>query len=238
MSGDEQGYEAWRERWPKLVVDCQTDGAVDALRRYYAVGSSGEPRFTGARFEAMAALDDDPDAFGPADIVAVSMLSVNVPAEAVIRLLGPDSKHITELLKQIPCDRDIVDVDPALLGPASAASRLWQVLRGAKDGLGRTTTSKLIAAKRPRLIPIWDSFVEQATGLDTQDYWRRFHQVLVADDRSLWNWLGTLRSKASNVPESVPELRILDVLLWMSVERGVEPGSVATKPVEGAEHQQ
>jgi hypothetical protein len=74
------------------------------------------------------------------------------------------------------------------------------------------------AAKRPRLVPIWDSFVEQATGLGTRDYWRRFRQVLTADDRATWNWLGELRPHATNVPKEVSELRLLDVLLWMTVE--------------------
>jgi hypothetical protein len=93
-----------------------------------------------------------------------------------------------------------------------------EVLRQGGDGIGRTRTSKLIAAKRPRLIPIWDSFVEQATGLATLGYWWRFKQVLIADDRAIWNWLGELRPQATNVPRGVSELRMLDVLLWMTVE--------------------
>jgi hypothetical protein len=92
------------------------------------------------------------------------------------------------------------------------------VLRRGRDGLGPTTTSKLLAAKRARLLPIWDSFVEHATGLDTIGYWWRFQYVLADDQRFLWDWLRELRSLAPNMPESIPELRILDVLLWMSVE--------------------
>ncbi|MEO3757306.1 DUF6308 family protein [Mycobacterium sp. B14F4] len=209
-------------RWPKVVVHCQTDVAVDLLQRYYAQDDSGKPRYTGARFEAMAALNDDPHTLGPADFVAVSMLSVNVPPEAAIRLLGPDAAIISSLLKQVPSDQDIVDVQPRLLATESPAGKLWAVLRGGKDGLGRTTTSKLLAAKRPRLIPIWDSFVEHATGFDTRDYWRRFQEVLNADDRYIWKWLSELQSLASNVPATVRELRILDVLFWMSVEGGLK----------------
>jgi len=41
-----------------------------------------------------------------------------------------------------------------------------------------------MAVKRPHLIPIWDSFVEQATGLETLDYWRRFQRVLTVDDKA------------------------------------------------------
>jgi hypothetical protein len=100
-----------------------------------------------------------------------------------------------------------------VLGGESAAGQLRELLRGGKDGLGRTTTSKLMAVKRPRLIPIWDSFVEQSTGLGTLDYWRRFQQVLAADDRAIWSRLGDLGRLAPNVPKGLAHLRVLDVLL-------------------------
>jgi hypothetical protein len=61
--------------------------------------------------------------------------------------------------------------------------------------------------------------VEQATGLGTIGYWPEFQQVLTDDDRFIWEWLG-VRRRASNVPSTLPELRILDVPLWMSVETG------------------
>ena len=74
-----------------------------------------------------------------------------------------------------------------------------------------------MAAKRPRLIPIWDSFVGQATGLDKTGYWRQFQIVLLADDRRIWDWLGALSAELDHLPIVVSRLRILDVLLWMSV---------------------
>lgn len=110
-------------------------------------------------------------------------------------------------------DVDIITIDRNDLVPGGPASLLWQLLRRGNDGMGRTRTSKLIAAKRPRLIPIWDSFVEQATGLDTSDYWRQFQAVLAADDCAIWTWLTQIRSAVPNVPAAVSNLRILDVLL-------------------------
>ena len=201
-----------------MVGSSDRADAVDLLQWYYASSNGGTARYTGSRFEVVAAVNSDPDLLGPADFVAVSMLSVTVPPQAAIRLLVQDAASITALLQQVPLDRDIVDVDPAVLSSESAAGRLSDLLRGGKDGLGPTTTSTLIAVKRPRLIPIWDSFVEQATGLETLDYWRRFQRVLTGDDRSIWNWLNELRSHAVDVPDTVSTLRILDVLLWMSVE--------------------
>lgn len=212
-------YVEWRQRWPEFIVRKETAPAAALLQRYYKANSFGVPDYSGAKFEAVASLNPDPHSIGPAEFTAVSMLSVDVPAQAAIRLLGQDAKEISELLQQIPADKDIIDVDSADLASGSASSKLWDVLRRGRDGLGRTTTSKLIAAKRPRLIPIWDSFVEQATGLDTSDYWRQFQRVLTVDDHAMWNWLTDLQSQAPNVPTHVSNLRILDVLLWMTIHQ-------------------
>jgi Family of unknown function (DUF6308) len=64
----------------------------------------------------------------------------------------PDRAYSSE----IPVDVEIVDVDPQKLSAESPAGQLWELLRGARDGVGPTRTSKLLAAKRPRLLPIWD----------------------------------------------------------------------------------
>ncbi|MGB3353732.1 MAG: DUF6308 family protein [Mycobacterium sp.] len=212
-------YPEWRQRWPSLIVERRTEDAAALLHRYYATTSTGVPAYSGSQFEAMAALNTDPYSIGPADFIAAAMLSVDIPAQAAIRLLVRDAAEITDLLEQIPVDRDIVDIDPDELIRGSAASKLWSVLRRGSDGMGRTRTSKLLAAKRPRLIPIWDSFVERATGLDTSDYWRQFQWVLIADNHSVWRWLTDLRDLAANVPNGVSNLRMLDVLLWMTVDQ-------------------
>lgn len=218
-------YVEWRQRWPELITRRQTSTAVELLERYYATNSAGVPAYTGARFEEVAALNADPNVIGPADFTAVSMLSVDVPARAAIRLLGPDAAAVIALLAQIPNERAIIDIEPDELAAGSPASQLWDLLRGGGDGLGPTTTSKLIAAKRPQLIPIWDSFVAAATGLDTFDYWRRFQRVLTVDDHAIWNWLNELRTHTTNVPSTIPNLRLLDVLLWMSQATTSAPGS-------------
>ncbi|WP_084351092.1 DUF6308 family protein [Millisia brevis] len=212
-------YNEWRQRWPSVVTETKTARAAELVRRYYSLRANNTPRYSGSRFESIAALNTDPNRIGPADLVAVSTLSVSVPGQAAIRILGPDAQHITLLLEQIPTDRTIIDVDPDSLAPDSTASQLWNLLRRGRDGVGPTITSKLLAAKRPHLIPIWDSFVNEATGVDTPDSWRRFREVLVADDHTIWNWLGDVREEASIVPDIVSTLRLLDVILWMSVDQ-------------------
>ncbi len=212
-------YQAWRHTWPTAVTLRDSKIALDLLTRYYSNRADGSPLYTGSRFEEIARLNPDPNVIGPADFVAVSLLSVKVPKKAAIRLLDANvSKEISLLLRQIPLDLDIVDASEDMLTGDCPANKLWRTLRGARDGIGRTTASKLIAAKRPRLIPIWDTFIGEATGLDTADNWRKFQTVLLADDRKLWNWLDHLRAQVPNLPNQVSTLRILDVILWMLVK--------------------
>jgi hypothetical protein len=214
----ERKYSEWRRSWPDVIALSRTESAVEYLQTYYAVSSGGIPDYTGSYFESMAARNTDPNSIESEDFLAVSMLSVNVPADAAIRLLGRDADIVHSLLSEIPIDLDIVDAHPSQLRGDSPAGQLWEVLRQGRDGLGPTTTSKLLAAKRPRLLPIWDSFVERATALGTMGYWQKFQYVLEDDQRRVWDWLSEVGSLATNVPDSISELRILDVLLWMSVE--------------------
>lgn len=216
LSGE---YTEWRSRWPRVVTKRDTATAQGLLERYFAIREDGTPCYTGSQFEALARLNPDPNELGPADLVAVSTLSVQIPGRAAIRLLDlSHAAHIHRLLSDIPTDVDIVDIEPEALTGDSAASQLWKLLRAGRDGIGRTKTSKLLAAKRPRLLPIWDSFVEEATGLDTSDCWRKFQTVLRADDKAIWHWLTTLKREVSVLPAEVTPLRVLDILLWKSVE--------------------
>jgi Family of unknown function (DUF6308) len=63
----------------------------------------------------------------------------------------------------------------------SPAGQLREKLRFGRDNVGPTFTRELLDAPTAQLLPIWDSFVEQATGL--KDYWRKFQSALTADDR-------------------------------------------------------
>lgn len=69
----------WLQRWSQFIVHTQTDIAVDYLRRYYGTFEEGRPRYTGSRFELVAALNADPNMLGSGDFVAVSMLSLDPP---------------------------------------------------------------------------------------------------------------------------------------------------------------
>ena len=185
------------------------------LRTYFGTEGSDKP-YTGAYFETLGGGDAPAhrDVITPLDIVAVSTLSVDVPAAASIALLGPDADRVSALLSGIPADVDLVDAEDALISEASPASQLWELLRGYK-GVGRTKTSKLMARKRPRLVPIFDSVVERELGLNgSSGHWTGMREVLRADDGALHRRAVTLQDTPGVGPLISP-LRVIDVVVWM-----------------------
>ncbi|HSH59276.1 MAG TPA: DUF6308 family protein [Acidimicrobiales bacterium] len=127
------------------------------LRAYFREDHRG---YTGSWFERIVD-SDHPNRITPRDVAAVATLSVKVPAHVTIWLLGDGAERVRALREQIPVDQAIWDVD-ADLGPDGPAEELWQALRkatwaGHSKRMGFTKTSKLLAAKRPHLIPIYDS---------------------------------------------------------------------------------
>lgn len=194
--------------------------ATALLRDYYeATKSDGQPWFTGARFESLGSPWNDPtnaDRFTADDVVAVSCLSVRLRGTAAIRILEHEADSIGELLGKMPLDVPLWEASDAEIGPDSAATELWWLLRAGKDGLGRTTVSKLMARKRADLIPIYDSVVRSALGLNgAAGHWERMRQLMltVIDDVPLHQRLGTMAADAGLSPLVTP-LRVFDVVVW------------------------
>lgn len=151
---------------PEELTAADTAPAVDLLSRYFHTTlDDGSPTYTGARFETFQGGGDAPavaDTFTAADLVAVSLLSVDVPGAAALRILGDDADNLNRPLSRIPADRELRDAADDEIGPSSPAEQLWAVVRSA--GVGRVTTSKLLARKRPDLLPVIDTVVTEVLG--------------------------------------------------------------------------
>nr|WP_231138045.1 DUF6308 family protein [Rhodococcus opacus] len=80
-------------------------------------------------------------------------------------------------------------------------------------GIGQTKATKLIARKRPRLYPIWDSVVSQVLGTE-RSHLNPVREALRADDGALHRRLLSLREEAG-LPEEISVLRVFDVIAWM-----------------------
>jgi hypothetical protein len=208
------------EKLSEILRDNQSE--ID-LRRYFGVGlGQGElPSFTGGRFELLAGGGDQPevrDEFTPADLLAVEMLSVRVPAPVGLDLLdGPLGKQAAEHLRRIPTDVPLWSDDAErLIADDGAASLLWQLLKE-QEGVGWVTAGKLLARKRPRLVPVYDEIVKCAMG-KPGNFWAVLRDALPRDDCSLLRNIRTLK-EASEIPSTVTELRTLDVAIWMHHRR-------------------
>lgn len=187
--------------------------AVGLLRDYFAPCPPGA--FTGSQFERLGGGGDRPSVafeYTAEDLIAVTMLAVEIRRVVALHILVTDRNHLSELLRQIPTDLDLVDVDPAVVTPDWPAWRLYESLL-AVHHLGRTTVTKLIARKRPRLIPIYDTEINRSLGLNKGAHWVPLAAELQANDRRLHDRLVELHASAGLGPEVSP-LRVLDVLAW------------------------
>ena len=93
-----------------------------------------------------------------------------------------------------------------------AAWALWRALMALPD-VGPTTASKLMARKRPRLIPIFDAVINSYALGDSGKLWVPLHAAL--RENGLHNRLVNLRARAG-LDERVSALRVFDVLTWMT----------------------
>ena len=173
------------------------------LRKYYA-GS-----YTGSRFDTAAQLQSpETDRFTAHDFAAVATLSVPLTGRAVSGLIDNDA-GLTDLLATVP------HVDLAQASDADL-ERLY-ALQAALDKIvdvGHVTRSKLLAHKRPRLVPIRDKYVLSALiGRDSGDFTRPLRDSL-ANDPSITERLNALRGLTDVV--DITPLRVLDVVVWMT----------------------
>jgi hypothetical protein len=199
-----------------------TDAAVELVARYY----SGEAKYglprSGSHFDHWGGGGDRQEIRNELtsdDFLAVSFLYVNVPPEAAIALLGEQKHDVDALLREIPHDKHLSDLSKQefeeYMGPESSAQQLWDLLTRKhlyKWDIGATIASKILARKRPKLIPITDKLVGDLVGRQG-DYWLQWYTALT-DGSNLKGRLNTIKKEAGIEQDPTP-LRVLDVILWM-----------------------
>ncbi|WP_435218082.1 DUF6308 family protein [Streptomyces sp. bgisy034] len=148
------------------------------------------------------------------DLIAVQALSVTVPAPIALDILeGRLRTQLSGLLSAIPRDIEMVDTEADVLAEGSPADRARHLLC-ARYGVDSVIAGKLLARKRPRLLPVYDPVVRCALGRPRSSFWLALRAALRADDRSLHRQLLALRQVAG-LPETVSALRVCDVAVWM-----------------------
>jgi len=198
-----------------LVADPQS---VRDLGVYFGVNAPpSSPVFSGRRFGSLGLggrRDDDPNQFTAADLLAVQCLSVTVPIEVAIDLLEGDlGLQIGDLLAKINSDTDLGTGDSrSLVDDGQEADQAWKLLKR-QDDVGWVTAGKLLARKRPRLIPIWDNVVRCAFGRP-KSAWIWLDHMLREKDGMLLQLLSKAREDGE-LTEQISLLRTLDVVVWM-----------------------
>jgi hypothetical protein len=166
--------------------------------------------FTGSSFETFC--DKDPYTFTANDVVAVSMLSVNIPPSASRWILGEGRARLDNLLREIDAETTISS-PLADLGKESFAWELWNEIHSLPD-VGETKTSKLLATKRPFLFPIFDRHVSVALRISPNSYWQPWQQFMQSENGE--RAARTVTQMAASLNKShLSPLRLLDIIVWM-----------------------
>jgi hypothetical protein len=177
------------------------------LERYF-LGVGGLP-FDGRHFERFSAMGD-PNRFVATDVLAVEALSVGVPPDSAARLLDTEAEDFIVLLRHIPTDKEMWEVPRYVLDNNGPAAKLHARLQDDLDGVGWVTAGKLLAAKRPRLIPILDDLVKKVLKPPRNRFWSTMREQLSDEHR---------RERINRVVSfplgDVTFLRRIDVALWM-----------------------
>jgi hypothetical protein len=189
-------------------------------------------RFRGACFDTLAS-QTPANAITEGDLNAVRALSIRFPQAFVQHLEREDvQRHVREILIQIPAeaileDLSCPDVD-RLLGPESTAWRAWQeladCLRTARARAPLVGASKLLAAKRLRLVPLEDSYVRSSLRTSRRDIWKVIH-CIVRDPQ--------VRDSLARLRHDVPAARdftlhrILDIIAWRKHQGHCPPNAEA-----------
>ncbi|NMR29200.1 DUF6308 family protein [Crystallibacter degradans] len=210
----------------KALFNVSIDHAATYVKHYFSTWDNGRPKFTGSRFETLANGGDltSPNAVTADDLIAVAMLAVHVPGQAALGILNGLAGELEPLWDQLPTDAKFEDLDGAshtnLLGPDGPGQKIWDTLRqnngGVPWGVGQTTASKIMARKRPHLIPIYDSVVGKQTGMkNSSGQWNQWFEAFQEkrDGGGLKERLETIRERAGKPHLSL--LRVLDIVLWM-----------------------
>ncbi|MFH5212252.1 DUF6308 family protein [Antrihabitans sp. NCIMB 15449] len=200
---------------PSTLQTSDDGSAIDSLRRYYGHPYLDEGRcYVGAYYDSWdthKSTADDSDRFTADDLIAVTFLSVNVKPLAARQILATHADRYTDLLAQIGPDRNLTDESDTPT-PAWPAWQLDTELRKL-PGIGRTIASKLMARKRPQLLPIWDTVI--AAVLNAHNH--HLEPIRVAlrhNDSELDRRLRRIRD-AAGLPDQISVLRTLDVVTWM-----------------------
>lgn len=166
-------------------------------------------RFAATTFDTLP--DNPPDRFTTSDLLAVTLLDVALPPPSVRQLLDTESAKFRELLAAVPNDVDLWAATDYDLDHARTLYRSLLQLHK----VGGTRASKLMARKRPRLIPVIDRVIRDALAL-SDNSWAELRSCLGQSEVRM----SIEAIRPDNAPVST--LRLLDAAVWMRCSQSRE----------------
>lgn len=207
------------DQWvqPPILRPEREDDALAHLTAYFDGVS-----YSGSFFERLGGGGDRADVadrITSDDLLSLAMLAVPAQGAAARRLLvGETADGIAMLLEKLPRTLDVTTPlgHEVLAADAGPLVELWRVIRRVPT-FGPVRTSKLLARKRPHLVPIYDRIVRNQFGATTGLHqWTDLAQMM--QEEELVQLLSRLRERAG-LPD-ISLLRVLDVVVWMEGRRG------------------
>lgn len=199
---------------PETLIDIARREGVGHLGAYFMPGA-----YTGQWFETFTGGGDrveTRDRIAVDDLYAVEALNVQIPFAVGKELLDSQlGRDISARLREIPTDAELgTGSARELIVDGGHADQAWQLLnnRNEKTGIGWVIAGKLLARKRPKLIPVYDSIVSCQFGAP-KHVWLKLHDQLAKNDGELRAALAEVRATVG-VDDKVSILRVLDIVLW------------------------
>ena len=162
-----------------------------------------EGPFAGHTFDTLG--ENPSGEFTVGDLLAVTLLDVVYSPPAVRELLDHPTLW-NPLLAAVPDDMAIWDLTDESY---RAADRLWRALMGL-PGVGPTKAGKLLARKRPALLPIYDDVIGTFLSPGSRGLWWELSEALGDDARR-----HRIDGLTDALDPRVTTLRALDVAIWM-----------------------
>jgi hypothetical protein len=167
--------------------------SVHDLRGYFREDGPAERLFSGRRFDRVAGRGDASavrDEITAGDVLSLTFLNIQRGlAELTLAVLDVRAKRIAELLAQIPVGLAMHEAGWEHYTADSPAKALWELLRTCAGQNRWVTANKLLARKRPQLLPVYDNQVADMLGRP-QSIWG-----------CLWSWFQENPGRAAALNE-------------------------------------
>lgn len=163
----------------------------------------------------------DPTQITASDLVALSMIGTPVPAAAAAWLLSDDGQWLTaEILADIPDDATLQRCQPLTI---LRLADLFHLLRNPTSqlptrrrgrALGQASATRILAAKRPGLVPIDDQGIRKQLGYSKDEsWWLRWKNILDDETSDMLADIRVASALADSRANGLSDLRLFDILL-------------------------